>query len=76
MLKLQFFGHPKQTADSLEKAMMLGKIEGMRRRGGQRVGQLHSITDSTDRNRSKLQEIVEGREPGVLRSWGHRIRQD
>ena len=61
MLKLQFFGHLIQRADSLEKTVMLGKIEGMRRRGGQRVRQFDSITDSMDRKRSKLQETVEDR---------------
>ena len=62
MLKLQFFGHLIQRADSVEKTVMLGKIEGMRRRGGQRVRQCDSITDSMDRKRSKLQEIEEDRE--------------
>ena len=60
-LKLQNFGHLMQRADSLEKTLMLGKIEGRRRRGQQRMRWLDSITDSTDMNLSKLQEIVEDR---------------
>ena len=58
MLKLQYFGHLRQRADSLEKTLMLGKIEGKRRRGQQRMRWLDSITDSTDMNLNKLQEIV------------------
>ena len=60
-LKLQYFGYQKHRADSLEKTLMLGKIEGQRRRGRQRMRWLDSITDSTDRNMSKLQEIVKDR---------------
>ena len=60
-LKLQYFGHLMRRVDSLEKALMLGKIEGRRRRGQQRVRWLDSITDSMDMNLNKLQEIVEGR---------------
>jgi len=52
--KLQYFGHLMQRADSLEKTLMLGKIEGERRRGQQRAGRLYVITDSTDMNFSKL----------------------
>ena len=62
MLKLQYFGHLMRRADSLEKTMMLGKIEGRRRRGRQRMRWLDSITDSMDMNLSKLQEIVKERE--------------
>ena len=57
-LKLQYFGHQMQRADSLEKTLMLGKIEGKKRRGQQRMRWLDSITDSMDVNLSKLQDIV------------------
>ena len=60
-LKLQYFDHLMQRADSLEKTLMLGKIEGRKRRGRQRMRWLHSITDSMDMNLSRLQEIVEDR---------------
>ena len=61
-LKLQYFGHLMQRADSLEKILIVGKTEGRRRRGLQRVRWLDSITDSIDMNSSKLQEIVKDRE--------------
>ena len=61
-LKFQYFGHLMQRADSLEKTLMLGKIEGKRRRGQQRMRWLHSIIDSVDMNLSKLWQIVEDRE--------------
>ena len=57
-LKLQYFGHLMRTADSLEKSLMLGKTEGRRRRGHQRVRWLDGITDATDINLGKLWEIV------------------
>ena len=60
-LKRQYFGHLMQRADSLEKTLMLGKIEGKRRRGWQRIRWLDSLTDSMDMNLSKLREIVEDR---------------
>ena len=61
-LKLQYFGHLRQRADSLEKALMLGKIDSRRRRGRQRMRWLDSITDSTDMSLSKLQKTGKDRE--------------
>ena len=61
-LKLQYFGHLIQTADSLEKTLMLGKIEGRRRRGPQRMRRLDGFTDSMDMNLGTFQEMVKDRE--------------
>ena len=61
-LKLQYLGHLMRTANSLEKTLMLGKIEGKRRRGQQRMRWLDSVTNSVDVNLNKLQETVKDRE--------------
>ena len=73
-LKLQYFGHLMQRADSLGKTMMLRKIEGRRRRGQQRMRQLDDITDSMDMSLSKSWETVKDRKPGVLQSTGSQSR--
>ena len=69
-LKLQYFDHLMQRTDSLEKILMLVKIEGRRSRGQQRMRGLDSITDSMDMSLSKPRELVMEGKPGVLQSMG------
>ena len=71
-VKLQYFGHLMQRTDSLEKTLMLGKIEGKRRRGQQRTRWLNGITDSMDMSLSKLQEMVRTGKLVCCSPWGHK----
>ena len=74
-LKLQYFGHLMRTVNSMEKTLMLGKMEGRRRRGWQKTKWLNGLIDSTNVSLSKLREMVKNREAwcaavhGVARSW-------
>ena len=79
MLKFQYFGHLMRKTDSLEKTLMLGKIEGRRKRGRQRMRWFNGITDSMGMSLSKLREMVKDREAwcaavhGVTRSWTQQL---
>jgi len=71
-LKIQYFGHLMRRVDSLTKTLMLGKIEGGRRRGRQRMRWLDGITDSVGMSLSKIQELVMDRGLACCSSWGHK----
>ena len=75
--KLQYFGHLMQRTDSLEETLILGEIEGRRRRGQQRMGWLDDITNSVDMNLNQFQEMVKDREVGMLQCmWLQSVGQD
>ena len=74
-LKLQYFGHLMHKADLLEETLTLGKIEGRRRRGRQKMKWFHGINESMDKNLSKLQEWCWSGKPGVLQSMGSQRKE-
>ena len=76
MLKLQYFGHPMRSANSLEKTLKLGKTEGKRRKGWQRIRWLDSITSSVDLNLGKLRETVEDRGARLQPMGSKRVGHD
>ena len=75
-LKLQYFGHLMRRVDSLEKILMLGKTEGRRRRGQQRMKWLKGIIDSMNMNLNKIQEMVKTGKPGMLSMGLQRVKHD